>query len=39
MGPIDNKTALAKLMAWRQTRDKPLPESLMTQFIDAYMWH
>ena len=25
--PIDNK------------RSKPLPEPMMTQFIDAYMWH
>ena len=37
MGPIDNKPALAKLMAWRWTGDKPLPEPLMTQFIDAYV--
>ena len=26
-------------MAWRRTGDKPLPEPVMTQFIDAYMQH
>ena len=33
--PFDSKSALA----WRQTGGKPLPEPMMTQFIDAYMWH
>ena len=37
--PIDNKPALVQIMAWHQTGDKPLPELMMTQFIDAYMWH
>ena len=37
--PIDNKSALAQIMAWRRTGDKPLPEPTMTQFIDAYMRH
>ena len=37
--PIDNKSSLVQVMACRQTGDKPLPESMMTQFIDAYMWH
>ena len=36
-GPIDNKSALVQVMAWRRTGDKPLPEPMMTQFIDAYM--
>ena len=35
-GPIDNKSALVRVMAWRQAGDKPLPE---TQFTDAYMRH
>ena len=34
---IDNKSALAQIMTWRRTGDKPLPEPMMTQFIDAYM--
>ena len=34
--PVDNKPALVQVMAWRQTGDKPLPEPMMTQFIDAY---
>ena len=37
--PIDNKAALVQVMAWRRTGDKPLPEPMMTQFIDAYMRH
>ena len=37
--PTDNKPALAQVMAWRWRGDKPLPEPMMTQFIDAYMWH
>ena len=39
MGLIDNKSALVKVMAWRQTGDEPLPGPMMTQFIDAYMRH
>ena len=38
-GPIDNKSALVQVMAWRRTGDKPLPETMMTQFTDAYMQH
>ena len=37
--PIDNKSALCQLMALHQTGAKPLPEPMMTQFIDAYMRH
>ena len=37
--PIDNKSALVQVMAWRRSGDKPLPEPMMTQFIDAYMRH
>ena len=37
--PIDNKPALVHVMAWRRTRDKPLPETMLTQFIDARMRH
>ena len=33
--PIDNKPAVVQVMAWRRTGDKPLPEAMMTQFIDA----
>ena len=38
-GLIDDKSALVQVMAWRQTGDKPFPEPMMTQFIDAYMRH
>ena len=38
-GPIDNKLALVQVMAWHHAGDKPLPEAMMTQFIDAYMRH
>ena len=36
-GPIDSKSVLVQVMAWRQTGTKPLPEAIMTQFTDAYM--
>ena len=36
-GPIDNKAALVQVVAWHRTGDKPLPESMFTQFTDAYM--
>ena len=39
MNEIDNKSALVQVMAWRRTGDKPLPEPILTQFIDAYMRH
>ena len=35
--PIDNKSALVQVMTWCPTGDKPLPEPMMTQFIDTYM--
>ena len=37
--PIDNKPALVQVMTWRRKGDKPLPESMLTQFTDAYMQH
>ena len=37
-GSVDNKLALAQVMAWRRTGDKPLTEA-MIQFTDAYMRH
>ena len=37
--PIHNKSALVQVMAWRQTGDKPLPEPMLTQFINTYMQH
>ena len=36
---IDNKSTLVQVMAWLQTGDKPLPETMLTQFTDAYMRH
>ena len=38
-GPIDNKSALVQVMAWRRTGDKPLPEPMLDEFTDAYMRH
>ena len=35
--PIDNKSALVQVMAWRRTGDKPLPELMLTHFADAYV--
>ena len=36
---IDYKSAFVQIMAWRGRGDKPLPESMLTLFIDAYMRH
>ena len=36
-GLIDNKSALIQVLAWRRKGGKPLPEAMMTQFVDAYM--
>ena len=38
-GPIGNKPALVRVMAWRRPGDKPLSEPMLTQFTDAYMRH
>ena len=38
-GPINNIPALVQIMAWRRSGDKPLSESMLTQFTDAYMRH
>ena len=38
-GPIDKKSALVKVMAWRRTGDKPLAETMLSQFTDTYMQH
>ena len=36
-GPIGNKSTLVRVMTWRRTDDKPLPEPMLTQFTDAYL--
>ena len=38
-GPIDNKLALVQVMDCRFFGAKPLPEPMLTRFIDAYMRH
>ena len=38
-GPIDNKSVLVQVIAWRRIGDKPLPDPMLTQFTDAYVWH
>ena len=38
-GPIDSKAALVQVMVWRGAGDKPLPESMLSQFTNAYMRH
>ena len=38
-GPINNKSALVQVVAWRRTGDKPLPEAMMAQFTDLYLHH
>ena len=39
MNLIDNKPASVQVMTWRRPGDKPLPQQMLTQFIDAYMRH
>ena len=36
-GPIDNKPILVQVMAWRRIGVNPLYESMLIQFIDAYL--
>ena len=38
-GPINNILALIRIMVWRRSGDKPLSESMMTKFTDAFMRH
>ena len=39
-GPIDYNSALVQvIVAWHRTGEKPLPESMLTQFTDAYIRH
>ena len=37
--PIKNRSSLIKIIAWRRIDAKPLPESMMNEFTDAYMRH
>ena len=36
-GPIENKSALVQIMAWRRIGGKPLSEPMLTRFSDADM--
>ena len=36
-GPIDNKPMLIEVMAWRRIGAKPLSESMLIPFTDAYL--
>ena len=38
-GPNDNSSALVQVMACRLFGAKPLPETMLIQFTDAYMRH
>ena len=37
--PIDNKSVLVQVTAWRRTGDRPLSEPMPIQFTNAYMRH
>ena len=37
--PINNIPALAQIMTWRHSGDKPLSESMVAYFTDVYMRH
>ena len=36
-GPIDNNPTLVQIMAWHRIGDKPLSESMRSQFTDIYV--
>ena len=38
-GSIDYKSALVQVVAWHRTGEKPLAESMLTQFTVAYIRH
>ena len=38
-GPVDNKAALAQVMAWHRTGDEPFSEPMLTKFTYTYLWH
>ena len=38
-GIVDDKAVLVQVMALRRSGDKPLPEPMLIQFIEAYMRH
>ena len=38
-GPIDIKSVLVQVMAYRRTGDKSLSEPILSQFAEAYMRH
>ena len=37
--PIGNNPALVHIMSWRRNSDRPLSETMLTWFTDAYIWH
>ena len=37
--PIDSKPTLVQIISWRWTGDKPLSETIVTKFTNAYMRH
>ena len=37
-GPIDNKSLLVEVNAWRRPGEKPFSELMLTQFPIAYLW-
>ena len=39
--PFDYKSALVQVVGWHRTGEKPLPESMLTQYVftDAYIRH
>ena len=38
-GPTNIKSAFVQAIDWHQTGNKALPEPMLTQFTEAYMWH
>ena len=38
-GSNDNNSALIEIMAWHRIGDKPLPEPMMSEFMDAVWCH
>ena len=38
-GPVNNIPTMVQIMAWRRSGDKPLSDSMLTYFTDAYKTH
>ena len=36
---VDAKPTVVQVIAWHQSGNKPLPEPMMSNFMETYVWH